>query len=192
MIYRIAPALALLIVPFCAGAQTAPPVWTGDPDNSVIGFAIAVSQPNAAEPTPFAAVLPLSTASITFDPEQLDATRIDAAVSLSAIDAGNDWFEGMARSADWFNADAEPLASFSGAGARVQGDGYVTDGTLSLRGADQPAQLVWQVEIEGDTARATGTLSVDRVNHNVGASSPESMVARIVDVNITMVATRAN
>lgn len=188
MTYRIIPALALVFTPHLAMAQ----VWTADPDSSVIGFSIAVDQPNASAPTPFEAVLPLDAAQITFDPDQLDATRIAATVRLSGVDAGNDWFEGMARSPDWFNAEATPLARFTGSGARVEGDDYVTDGTLELRGTPQPAQLTWQVDIQGDTARATGEIRVDRISHNVGASSPVSMVAQLIDVQIALVATRTD
>lgn len=75
------------------------------------------------------------------------ASTVTATVDLGSIDTGNEQRDAHLRSADFFETDAHHEMTFRSNGVRAEGDHFVVDGELSLRGVTRPFSL--QVEANG-------------------------------------------
>src|SRR5215475_12667621 len=62
------------------------------------------------------------------------ASSVTAEIDLASIDTGNEQRNGHLRSIDFFDVENHPLMTYRSTGLRVQGDGYVLDGDLTIRG----------------------------------------------------------
>lgn len=92
---------------------------------------------------------------------------------------------------DFFDIAAHPVALFT-AEITPEGAGYIAKGKLALRGAEVSVALPFSLNIDGDVARMTGQLSLDRRDFGMGASyKDESTVGFGVRVDVTLTAKRA-
>lgn len=184
---RFSRPLAALTIASAAAFASAPALaanWTVDPAKSTIGF--SVPQGNETITGTFKDW----TAEIDFDPQNPEAAVIKAAIKTGSAETGNGQFDAMLPSADWFNAEAMPEATFeSSKVTALGGDSYRAEGTVTIKGVSQPATLDFKLEIAGNTAHATGTASVNRLAHEVGAVVGTSQIADTVAVTIDLTAT---
>jgi polyisoprenoid-binding protein YceI len=74
-------------------------------------------------------------------------SRVGATVDLASIQTGDDQRDGHIRSADFFDVENHPHLTYRSTGLRPEGDGYVVDGELTLRGVTRPVPL--RLEIGG-------------------------------------------
>lgn len=96
----------------------------------------------------------------------------------------------QAKAAEFFDTAAHPTATFA---ARILPDGanYKAEGTLALRGATVPVTLPFTLAIDGETARMTGQVTLDRRDFGMGPSYPdEKSVGFSVAVDVALTATR--
>lgn len=131
------------------------------------------------------------TAAITFDESAADGVHgsVTVEIAIGSLTLGSVTNEALA--ADFFNAADFPIASFS-ADILAADDGYVAEGTLSLRGADVPVTLPFQLDIVDETAQMSGRVALDRRDFSMGASYPdESTVGFGVAVEVDVTAQRA-
>ncbi|MBD8892847.1 YceI family protein [Roseibium litorale] len=183
-ISRTLSALAVTSAIAFAGAPAMAASWTVDPAKSTVGFSVA--QGNETITGTFKDW----TADIDFDPQNPEAATIKATIKTGSAGTGNGQFDAMLPSADWFNAEAMPDATFeSSKVTALGGDTYRADGTLTIKGISQPATLDFKLEIDGTTAHATGTASVNRLAHEVGTVVGKSQIADTVAVTIDLTAT---
>ena len=71
--------------------------------------------------------------------------------------------------------------------------GHVAEGTLTLRGVDQPVSLPFDLVIDGNTAQMTGTTTLDRRNYDIGAGqTDEGQLGFGVGVTVDLVAERGD
>ncbi len=75
------------------------------------------------------------------------ASSVTAEIDLSSIDTGNADRDTHIRSADFFEVDAHKTMTYRSTGVRVDGDDYVLDGDLTLRGVTKSVPL--HLEIGG-------------------------------------------
>jgi polyisoprenoid-binding protein YceI len=75
------------------------------------------------------------------------ASSVSASVDLASIDTGNPDRDAHVRSADFLDVERYPELTFHSTGVRVEDDGYVVDGDLSLHGVTRPVSL--QLEVHG-------------------------------------------
>jgi polyisoprenoid-binding protein YceI len=68
-------------------------------------------------------------------------SSVTAEIDLSSIDTGNVDRDNHIRSADFFNVDAHKVMTYRSTGIRVNGDEYLLDGELSLKGVTKPVSL---------------------------------------------------
>ena len=54
------------------------------------------------------------------------------------------------------------------------GDGFVADGTLSIKGNAVPVRLPFALELNGNQADMTGEMTLDRRDFRIGASVDEA------------------
>lgn len=130
------------------------------------------------------------TAQIDFSETASDGVHgaVEVIIAIPSLSLGS--VTPQALEAEFFNAEAFPTAQFAGPILATE-DGYVVDGMLTLVGQEVPARLPFTLEIEGDTATATGSLSLDRRDFGMGPSYPdEASVGFGVDVAVSVTATR--
>ncbi|UWQ17004.1 cytochrome b/b6 domain-containing protein [Jannaschia sp. M317] len=130
-------------------------------------------------------------AAIDFDPTpRADGTvgQVEVAVATGSLTLGS--VSGQAIGPDFLAAASHPEARFV-ATLMPDGDGYVAEGTFSLRGAEMPLRLPFDLTLEGDRARAEGRVTLDRRSFGMGADyTDESNVGFGVTVTVDLTARR--
>jgi polyisoprenoid-binding protein YceI len=115
--------------------------WTIDPVHSEVGFTVRhmmVSKVRGKFNTFGGDIV------TTENPFESSVT---AEIDLSSIDTGNVDRDNHIRSADFFEVDSHKVMSYRSTGIRVNGDDFVLDGELSLKGVTKPVSL--QLELGG-------------------------------------------
>ena len=81
-------------------------------------------------------------ASLSFDPEALQETQLEAIVEMSSIDSNDAQLEDTLRSDDWFDVERFPQAYFSTQSVEVLDDNsFIFTGVLEWREQTHPVQL---------------------------------------------------
>jgi polyisoprenoid-binding protein YceI len=130
------------------------------------------------------------TAAITFAEEPVDGSHGDVAVEVSipSLTLGSVTREAMGP--EYFNAEGFPTARYEARILQAE-TGYLAEGTLTLKGNTAPVSLPFTLEIEGDTARMTGSATLDRRNYEIGSGqTDEGTLGFTVDLNVDLTATR--
>src|SRR5437764_6993354 len=113
--------------------------WTIDPVHSEVGFTVRhmmVSKVRGKFATFGGDIV---TAESPFD------SSVTAEIDLSSIDTGNADRDNHIRSADFFDVDAHKTMTYRSTGVRVDGDDFVLDGELTLKGVTKPVALRLEV-----------------------------------------------
>ncbi len=128
------------------------------------------------------------TADIRFDPAS-GTGAVTVTIDTGSLTLGS--VTQQAKSADFFDTAQFPQAIFAAEIAPTD-TGYEARGTLTLRGAVQPVTLPFTLDLNGDTARMTGSIRLDRRDFGVGVSyGDESSVGFGVDVIISLTASQS-
>ncbi|TFL18611.1 cytochrome b/b6 domain-containing protein [Jannaschia formosa] len=114
---------------------------------------------------------------------------VEVGVSTGSLTLGS--VSEQATGAEFLASGEYPQATFS-ATILADGEDYVADGTLDLRGVEIPLRLPFTLEIEGDRAAMTGQASLDRRDFGMGETYPdESSVGFGVALDVALTAVRA-
>ena len=129
------------------------------------------------------------TSAISFDPEGSGVLgEVETTIAISSLTLGSVTSEAM--KADFFDAETHPTATFV-AEISAADDGYVADGTLSIKGNAVPITLPFSLDIVDDTATMAGQITLDRRDFLIGQSmADESSLAFAVTVDIALTAKR--
>ena len=133
------------------------------------------------------------TAAITFDPDDLAASKAIVRIDLSSASTGNAAYDKTLASADWLDTARSATASFESILFRSVAPGrYEADGTLEMRGAKLPVTLVFNLRIDGDTAWMSGRASLKRLDFGIGKKSDAdgAWVSLDIPLEVTLVARR--
>jgi len=132
------------------------------------------------------------TAAISFD-ETVDqgiAGNVTTTISIPSLSLGS--VTDQAMGPDFFHASAFPTARFV-AEIKTGPDGYLAEGTLSIKDNAVPISLPFQLTINADTAEMRADTKLDRRDFGIGATmTDESSLGFGVKVKITLTATRAD
>jgi polyisoprenoid-binding protein YceI len=145
-----------------------PGTWTIDPTHSEVGFSVRHLMVSKVKGkfTEFSGTF------VTGE-DPLDSS-VEATVVLSSVDTGNADRDAHLRSADFFDVDQHTLLTYRSTGVHFDGDDFVVDGELTLRGVTRAVPL--KLEIHGfqpstpfgDTrAGFTATAEIDRRDFGV-------------------------
>ena len=109
--------------------------WTIDPVHSQVGFTVRHMMVSKVRGkfTEFSGEL------VTGD-NPLDS-RVSATIELPSIDTGNADRDNHIRSADFFETETFKTMTYRSTGLRDDGDDYVLDGELTLKGVTKPVSL---------------------------------------------------
>jgi len=108
--------------------------WAIDPVHSSIGFSVrhlVVSKVRGNFETFSGAIVVAE-----------DGTpSVNAEIGVDSLSTGNEQRDGHVKSADFFDAEKYPTATFVSTGVRADGDDYVLDGDFTLKGVTKPIEL---------------------------------------------------
>ena len=109
--------------------------WTIDPVHSEVGFTVRHMMVSKVRGkfTGFSG-------QVVTGSDPLDSS-VTAEIDLSSIDTGNADRDNHIRSADFFEVDTHKTMTYRSTGVRVDGDDYVLDGELTLKGVTKPVSL---------------------------------------------------
>ena len=135
--------------------------WSIDPVHSEVGFSVRhmmVSKVRGKFTT--------FEGAIVTGENPLDSS-VTATIDLASIDTGNVDRDNHIRSADFFETDTNTTMTYKSTGVRVDGDDYVLDGEITLKGVTKSVPFKLEVNGFGPDAfggvrngfTATGTIS---------------------------------
>ncbi len=131
------------------------------------------------------------TAAIDFDETVTSghAGHVTVTISIGSLTLGS--VTAQAMGPDFFDAETHPVATFDADIERTD-DGYVASGPLTIRGKSTPISMPFELTVEDQTAEMTGSLILNRLDYDVGASMPdESSLGFSVDVSVRLTAAKA-
>src|SRR6056297_292151 len=111
---------------------------------------------------------------------------VTVTVSIGSLTLGSVTDQAMGK--EYFNTEAFPTATFE-ADLVASDAGQLARGTLTIKDQSVPVELPFDLSIDGDTATATGTLSVDRRSCGIGGDGTDSLGAT-GDISVDLTATR--
>jgi polyisoprenoid-binding protein YceI len=74
-------------------------------------------------------------------------SSVTASVDLSSVNTGQEQRDAHIRSADFFEVEKHPMMTFASTGVRADGDHFLLDGDLSIKGVTQP--VTFKLEVNG-------------------------------------------
>ncbi len=175
-------ALAALLAPLAlSGGAAKATDWTIVPEDSRIAFS-----GNAAGQT-IEGVFPDFSGSVTFDPDAPGDARAEIVIELASLTTGNKDVDGTLPEETWFHTSAHPQAMFSADSAEAaDGDNdYVVNGVLSLKGEAREVAIPVSITLAGDTATASGEVTIDRLDFGIGPTGPISGITVSRDVTVS-------
>jgi len=134
------------------------------------------------------------TAAIAFDPERLDEASATVEIDMASYAIDDAILRTQIAGDDGFAIAGFPAATFTSTDFRADGDGYIMDGVLTLRGISLPVSIAFTFEPDGDVARVIGSAVLDRTDFGIGtAGAPdETWLKNAVTVVIDLTAQRSS
>jgi polyisoprenoid-binding protein YceI len=120
--------------------------WSIDPVHSEVGFTVRhmmVSKVRGRFRT--------FSGQIVTGASPLDSA-VTAEIDLSSIDTGNEQRDAHIRSADFFEVETYPTMTYRSTGVRADGDVYILDGKLTLKGVTRDVPLALEINGFGPDA----------------------------------------
>ncbi len=117
-----------------ATAQLATGTWTIDPVHSSVGFSVrhlVVSKVRGEFDT--------FSGAITVAEDGTPSVR--AEIAVDSVNTRNEQRDAHLKSADFFDAQNHPVATFASTAVRADGDRYILDGDFTLKGITRPISL---------------------------------------------------
>ncbi|MGC4935787.1 YceI family protein [Gordonia sp. DT30] len=115
-------------------APIAAGTWTIDPVHSTVGFAVKHLMVSKVRGT-------FDAFSGTITVAEDGTPSVQAEIDVTSISTGNEQRDGHIRSADFFDAETFPKATFTSTSVRPDGDDYVLTGDFTLHGVTKPVDL---------------------------------------------------
>ncbi|WP_291731562.1 cytochrome b/b6 domain-containing protein [Leisingera sp. F5] len=131
------------------------------------------------------------TAVINFEEPAAPGPAGDAEVTVSipSLELGS--VAGQAMGADYFDSANFPTALFK-ADIEKLAEGYQAAGTLTIKGQTVPVTLPFSLDLQDNTAKMAGTMTLNRLDFGIGKSLPdESSLGFAVEVPVELEAKRA-
>ena len=148
---------------------------------TLAGFMLALAAPAGAQPATgsltfeavqagarFTGRFTSFVADVDFDPARPGACRFDVTVDTRSAVTGESQRDELLAGEDFFWPERHPLARYRGQGCRPDGDGFVVDGSLTLRGVTRPVALLFSYSRPPGEARLAGEATLARLEFGVG------------------------
>lgn len=175
----------LLCVFFLLPAKAHAVPWTIDQSKSQIGFE-GVQTGNA-----FSGRFERFTVTVDYDPAKPEAASLEVNIDLSSAKTGDVQRDAALPQPDWFDAKNFSIATFVADGfEHLDQNQFQTTGILQLKAIEQSLTVPFTLVIQGDTASAKGSFSLNRSDFGVGVGpwAEGKWVALKVEVNFEIFA----
>jgi polyisoprenoid-binding protein YceI len=146
--------------------------WTIDPAHSHVGFIVRhlmVSKVRGG----FAAF----EGKIVTGDDILDSS-VTVSIELDSISTTNDYRDEHLRSAEFFDSESYPTMTYTSTGVRYDGENYLVDGELTLRGITKPVTLTLEPPAFGPNphggtkAGFSASAEINRMDFGVSYNGP--------------------
>ena len=120
------------------------------------------------------------------------ASSVTAEIDLTSIDTGNAQRDDHIRSADFFEVETYPTMTYASAGIREDGDGFILDGELTLKGVTRSVPLKLELNgfgpdpFGGTRAGFTASGEINRRDFGVNFSAPMETGGVVVSDKVTI------
>jgi polyisoprenoid-binding protein YceI len=162
--------------------------WDIDPAHTEVGFVVrhlVVTKVRGR----FADVK--GTISTTENPLE---SGVEIEIDLNSITTDNEQRDGHLRSADFFEVETYPTMTYKASGARQDGDKFILDGELTLKGVTRVVPLTFELNGIGENPLASTTVAgfsatttINRKDFNVtfeGVQNGIAIVSDKIDIHI--------
>ncbi len=162
------------------------PNWSVDYQLSSISFS------GVHDGNPYSGKFGNWTADIGFDPDQVSQAKVLVTVITGSAAANQKLYTDSLKAAEWLNPDAFPTATIILDGMVETDRGYSANAAVTLKGINLDYPLDFTLIMDGDTARVSGSTTVQRKPLDLGQQSdPDGdWVAEDVRIDIIVVATK--
>lgn len=179
------PTAAFIIGLVSIGTQAGAADWQVDTAKSSLGFS-GIQTGKA-----FEGHLSRYNATISLDPDHLEAAHVVVDVDLGSAETGDRQRDTALPGRDWFDVAQFPRATFSSTEIHKMGENsYDAVGSLNLRGVSKPVRLSFTLNVDGATAHAKGHTTLFRSAFGIGQGpwATGQWVALDVDVSFDIIA----
>ena len=117
---------------------------------------------------------------------------VSAEIAVDSIHTGNEQRDGHIKSADFFEADKYPTATFRSTGVRANGDDYVIDGEFTLKGVTKPVSLALEFNGvnpgmgRGEVAGFEASVVLNRKDFGIDIDMPLETGGTVVGDKVTI------
>lgn len=115
-------------------------------------------------------------------------SSVEVEVDLNSISTHNEQRDGHLRSADFFEVEKHPTMTYKAVGLRQDGDKFVLDGELTLKGVTKVVPLTFELNGIGENPLAgttvagfSGTASINRKDFGVNFEGVQNGIAIVSD-----------
>jgi polyisoprenoid-binding protein YceI len=109
---------------------------------------------------------------INFNPNNLDASTIEASVDVNTINTENSGKDEHLRSADFFDVAHYPRMTLKSIAIKhKRGNNYTGTFVLTIKGKAKQVEIPFTYLDKGNTAEFKGTFKINRLDFGVGGSS---------------------
>jgi polyisoprenoid-binding protein YceI len=119
--------------------------------------------------------------------QDLLQSSVTAEIDLSSINTGQEQRDAHIRSADFFEVEKHPTMTYRSTGLRAEGDRYVLDGDLTIKGVTRQVPLTLELNgfgpdaYGGTRAGFTATGEINRKDFDVNFSAVQNGVVVVAD-----------
>jgi polyisoprenoid-binding protein YceI len=157
------PAVALACLAAALPGPAMAKDWVVDPAASTLTLTIQQGQ------TPIEARFERFAAEVSFNPAAPDQSRVTVTVDLGSFASGDSQRDGQAKGPDFLDAGSAAEAVYRTVSfAPLGSDRYQVEAELTLKGMTRALSHEATITVEGDQARATGTVPLTRTDFEVG------------------------
>ena len=159
--------------------------WTIDPVHSSIGFSVrhlVVSKVRGNFGTFSGAIVVAE-----------DGTpSVSAEIAIDSVNSGNEQRDEHVKSADFFDVEKYPTATFVSTGVRADGDDYVLDGDFTLKGVTKPVALTLEFNGvnpgmgHGEVAGFEASVVLNRKDFGIDIDMPLETGGAVVGDKVTI------
>ena len=117
---------------------------------------------------------------------------VTAEIAVDSINTRNEQRDAHVRSADFFNAEQYPTATFTSTGVRSNGDDYLVDGEFTLKGVTKPVTLELEFNGvnpgmgQGEVAGFEASVVLNRKDFGIDIDMPLETGGTVVGDKITV------
>jgi polyisoprenoid-binding protein YceI len=117
---------------------------------------------------------------------------VTAEIDVASVNTGNEQREEHLKSADFFDVEKYPTASFRSTGVQAKGDGYVLDGEFTLKGITKPISLALEFNGvnpgmgHGEVAGFEASVVLNRKDFGIDIDMPLETGGAVVGDKVTI------